>query len=171
MRIAANTPAGQPLPRTPPEPSLNWGSGRRLVSCSTRRGASVVERAFIAPPGQPHRPPSAAERRRYSGSLLYGRYDTQEDRESAFEQLQEASPAADDETASPQTDQGRSAGYALNGILFSRTGPRSQHDGVVQTAAKSVASHLGNRWDANDAQGAQFPAEGEQQAAPLIPGK
>ena len=34
---------------------------------------------------------------------------------------------------------------ALNGILFGRTGPRGgQHDGVVQTAAKSVARTLGN---------------------------
>jgi hypothetical protein len=77
--------------------------------------------------------------------LLYGRYDTQEDRESAFERLQETSPAAGDETASPQTDQGGGLLDALNGILFGRTGPRGgQHDGVVQTAAKSVARTLGN---------------------------
>ncbi len=34
---------------------------------------------------------------------------------------------------------------ALNGILFGRTGPRGgQHDGVVQTAAKSVARTIGS---------------------------
>lgn len=106
----------------------------------------MVERAFIAPPASRIGPLSAAERQALiQGSLLYGRYDTQEDRESAFERLQETSPAAGDETASPQTDQSGGLLDALNGILFGRTGPRGgQHDGVVQTAAKSVARTLGN---------------------------
>ncbi|WP_281706153.1 helicase HerA-like domain-containing protein, partial [Aeromonas taiwanensis] len=66
--------------------------------------------------------------------------------ESAFERLNGARPAvaADD----PPQSRGEPEGGlldALNGILFGRTGPRGgQHDGVVQTAAKSVARTLGN---------------------------
>lgn len=146
VRIAANTLRANPA-FDAAGAITELGVGEALISLLDEKGRpSVVERAFIAPPASRIGPLSAAERQALiQGSLLYGRYDTQEDRESAFERLQEASPAADDETASPQTDQGGGLLDALNGILFGRTGPRGgQHDGVVQTAAKSVARTLGN---------------------------
>jgi DNA helicase HerA-like ATPase len=146
VRIAANTLRANPA-FDAAGAITELGVGEALISLLDEKGRpSVVERAFIAPPASRIGPLSAAERQALiQGSLLYGRYDTQEDRESAFERLQEASPAAGDETASPQTDQGGGLLDALNGILFGRTGPRGgQHDGVVQTAAKSVARTLGN---------------------------
>lgn len=146
VRIAANTLRANPA-FDAAGAITELGVGEALISLLDEKGRpSVVERAFIAPPASRIGPLSAAERQALiQGSLLYGRYDTQEDRESAFERLQETSPAAGDETASPQTDQSGGLLDALNGILFGRTGPRGgQHDGVVQTAAKSVARTLGN---------------------------
>ena len=62
VRIAANAPCGPTRPSTPPGNPLNWGSGRRLISPARRGGRpNVVDRAFIAPPGQPA---SAPERGR-----------------------------------------------------------------------------------------------------------
>lgn len=77
--------------------------------------------------------------------MLHGRYETREDRESAFERLNGGAPAASDDAPQTPSEQGGGLLDALNGILFGRTGPRGgQHDGVVQTAAKSVARTLGN---------------------------
>jgi hypothetical protein len=46
--------------------------------------------------------------------------------------------------APPQADGG--VGGAVSDILFGRTGPRgAQHDGLVQTMAKSVARTMGSQ--------------------------
>lgn len=92
-------------------------------------------------------PLSDAERQALiQGSLLHGRYETPEDRESAFERLNGGKVTTTGEQGSEPSSNGEGGLLdALNGILFGRTGPRGgQHDGVVQTAAKSVARTIGS---------------------------
>lgn len=86
-----------------------------------------MERAFIAPPASRIGPLSEAERLALiRGSLLYGRYETREDRESAFERLndgkRENAGSLTDPTETPPAAGGLLD--TLNGILFGRTGPR-----------------------------------------------
>ena len=75
-------------------------------------------------------------------ALLYGHYEQVLDRESAYETpggCAEARTAAD---AHPPGCGGSEEGGlmgGLSGILFGHTGPRGgQHDGLVQTAAKTL---------------------------------
>ncbi|MFM4823955.1 helicase HerA-like domain-containing protein [Aeromonas bivalvium] len=131
------------------------GVGEALVSTLDEKGRpNVVERALMAPPASRIGPLSATERQALiQGSLLFGQYEQILDRESAFERLQGAPDADQDAPAAPgkgakgstqAEDEGGLLG-SLSEILFGRTGPRGgQHDGVVQTAAKSVARTLGS---------------------------
>ncbi|MDU1142526.1 helicase HerA-like domain-containing protein [Aeromonas rivipollensis] len=146
VRIAANTLRANPA-FDAAGVITELGVGEALVSLLDEKGRpSVVERAFIAPPASRIGPLSDAERQALiRGSVLHGRYETREDRESAFERLNGGAPAASDDAPQTPSEQGGGLLDALNGILFGRTGPRGgQHDGVVQTAAKSVARTLGN---------------------------
>ncbi len=147
VRIAANTLRANPA-FDAAGVITELGVGEALVSLLDEKGRpSMVERAFIAPPASRIGPLSDAERKALiQGSLLHGRYETPEDRESAFERLNGGKLT----TPSEQTSKSSSSEEgglldALNGILFGRTGPRGgQHDGVVQTAAKSVARTIGS---------------------------
>ena len=146
VRIAANTLRANPA-FDAAGVITELGVGEALVSLLDEKGRpSVVERAFIAPPASRIGPLSDAERQALIlGSVLHGRYETREDRESAFERLNGGAPATSDDASQTPSEQGGGLLDALNGILFGRTGPRGgQHDGVVQTAAKSVARTLGN---------------------------
>ncbi|WP_028445056.1 helicase HerA-like domain-containing protein [Chitinimonas koreensis] len=141
------------------------GVGEALVSFLDARGTpSVVERAFIAPPGCRLGPLTPAERRALiEGSVLFGHYEAAEDRESAYEKLRgqpagnggaagrgtPAGPAGDAATAPQQEEDGGGMfgglGGALSEILFGSTGPRGgRRDGVVQTATKSMARTMAN---------------------------
>lgn len=151
VRIAANTLRANPA-FDAAGVITELGVGEALVSLLDEKGRpSVVERAFIAPPASRIGPLTEAERQALIlGSLLHGRYEKTEDRESAFERLSngEKTEVGDKPELTPaQATQPAGGGLldALNGMLFGRTGPRGgQHDGVVQTAAKSVARTLGN---------------------------
>lgn len=146
VRIAANTLRANPT-FDAAGVITELGVGEALVSLLDEKGRpSVVERAFIAPPASRIGPLNDAERQALiQGSVLHGRYETREDRESAFERLNGGAPATSDDASQTPSEQGGGLLDALNGILFGRTGPRGgQHDGVVQTAAKSVARTLGN---------------------------
>jgi predicted lipid-binding transport protein (Tim44 family) len=82
---------------------------------------------------------------------VYGKYEDEIDRESAFEKLQagvqaspqqQNAPAAKGEAA--PADDGIMGG--LKDILFGSTGPRGgKRDGVVQTMAKSAARQVANQ--------------------------
>ncbi|MGO2437625.1 MAG: helicase HerA-like domain-containing protein, partial [Serratia proteamaculans] len=87
-------------------------------------------------------------------SPLYGRYEDMVDRESAYEKLSSAgfatvgTPQPGQPTSQPQAQQPAGGGLmgGLNDILFGSTGPRGgKHDGIVQTAAKSMARDLGRQ--------------------------
>jgi len=145
VRIAANTLRANPA-FDAAGVITELGVGEALISLLDEKGRpAVVERAFIAPPASRIGPLSQSERQALiQGSLLYGHYETAEDRDSAFERLNR--PQVERPTqvgATPDTNGGLLD--TLSGLLFGHTGPRGgQHDGVVQTAAKSVARTIGN---------------------------
>jgi len=129
------------------------GTGEALISFLDAKGSpSVVERAMVIAPGSRMGPVTGDERNGLiNHSPLYGKYDTEVDRESAFETLQKGFQAASDEASAPPAkgddvavDNGILGG--LKEILFGRTGPRGgKYDGVVQTMAKSATRQITNQ--------------------------
>ncbi|MDN5970398.1 MAG: DUF853 domain-containing protein, partial [Enterobacterales bacterium] len=89
-------------------------------------------------------------------SPLYGRYDEAVDRESAYEKITQQGfstvesgdeKASADDVKKPEANAQEGGGLmgSLNEILFGTTGPRGgKKDGVVQTAAKSMARQVGS---------------------------
>ncbi|PHV13239.1 helicase HerA-like domain-containing protein [Chitinimonas sp. BJB300] len=132
---------------------MELGVGEALISFLDAKGSpTVVERAFITPPACRLGPLTPAERAALiQQSLVYGHYEKAEDRESAYEKLRgntvtaTSSDTTTPQTAQPGNEEGGFFGGALGQILFGSTGPRGgQHDGVVQTAAKSMARTMAN---------------------------
>ena len=117
------------------------GVGEALVSLLDEKGRpSVVERAFIVPPGSQLGPIPDEERSRLiQSSDVHGHYEKAVDRESAYEKLKarvvEESPAQKDESTNPVSD-----------ILFGKTGPRGgrQSQGVIEAMTKSAARSIGS---------------------------
>ena len=132
------------------------GVGEALVSFLDEKGApTVVERAFILPPGTRIGPLTPAERASVlQGSTVKGVYETPVDRESAYERLKARAAAATDEPATagrgPKTAPAgrpseKPANSALNDLLFGSTGPRGGHrEGMLESAAKSAARSVGS---------------------------
>jgi DNA helicase HerA-like ATPase len=119
--------------------------GEALVSLLDAKGSpTVVERAFVIPPGSELGPITEEERKRLiQSSDVFGHYEKTVDRESAYEKLKsrtEAAPADPKESTNPVSD-----------ILFGKTGPRGgrQTQGVLEamtkSAARSIGSELGRR--------------------------
>jgi hypothetical protein len=114
--------------------------GEALVSFLDEKGRpTVVERAFIVPPGSQLGPLTEEERSRLiQSSDVHGHYERAVDRESAYEKLKartEESPATKSESSNPVSD-----------ILFGKTGPRGgrQSQGVVEAMTKSAARSIGS---------------------------
>ena len=84
-------------------------------------------------------------------SALYGKYEEEIDRESAFEMLQQGVQSTTEQQQSPPAkgqqngdDDGLLGG--LKDILFGTTGPRGgKRDGIVQTAARSAVRQVTNQ--------------------------
>ena len=84
-------------------------------------------------------------------SPVYGKYEDEVDRESAYEMLQKGVQASTEQQKNPPAkgkevavDDGILGG--LKDILFGTTGPRGgKKDGVVQTMAKSAARQVTNQ--------------------------
>ncbi|TPV30175.1 helicase HerA-like C-terminal domain-containing protein [Pantoea anthophila] len=126
------------------------GTGEALISFLDAKGSpSVVERAMVIAPGSRMGPVTGDERNGLiNHSPLYGKYDTDIHRESAYERLQQGVQAASDKANAPAAkgnavavDDGILGG--LKEILFGSTGPRGgKRDGVVQTMAKSAGRQI-----------------------------
>ena len=126
------------------------GTGEALISFLDEKGSpSIVERAMVIAPGSRMGPLTQDERNvLINHSPLYGKYDDEVDRESAFERLQQGITAAPQQSAAPgvkgadvKVDSGILGG--LKDILFGTTGPRGgQRDGVVQSVARSAARQV-----------------------------
>ena len=142
-----------------PNPKLKVGQaitelevGEALVSLLDEKGRpTMVERAFIVPPGSKIGPIEAAERNKViQSSTIFGHYEKAIDRESAYEKLK--GRAEDRHTAQapslPPAPQQHPAGSGsvLSDVLFGRTGPRGgvQSQGVVEAIAKSAARAIGS---------------------------
>ena len=136
--------------------------GEALVSFLDEKGRpTVVERAFIAPPGSRLGPVTPEERAAImKASLVAGVYETTVDRESAYEKLTgriagAATPAgaggatANTSVGGQPPAQDASGGGLLGGLKdmpFGSTGPRGgQRDGLMQTAAKSAVRTIGTQ--------------------------
>jgi DNA helicase HerA-like ATPase len=118
------------------------GVGEALVSLLDEKGRPhPVERAFICPPGSRLGAATDDERQQtIQSSLLYGHYEKQVDRESAYEILK--SRAAVSATEAPvEQDKGFDWGELLGGS----TGPRGgRREGVLEAAAKNAARAIGS---------------------------
>jgi DNA helicase HerA-like ATPase len=133
--------------------------GEALVSMLDDKGRpTVVERAFVVPPGTRVGPITAQEREKLiKSSAVAGVYDKTEDRESAYEKLTqrvaEKAPGAQETGAGPTSEAGRPAPAAgggfletLGSILGGSTGPRGgRREGAVEAAAKSAARSIGSQ--------------------------
>ena len=133
------------------------GVGEALVSFLDEKGRpTIVERAFVAPPGSRLGPITTEERAVImKDSLVAGIYEKTVDRESAYEKLTgrvgsgATTPAAGEAAQPEQNTQAESGGGffgSIKDIFVGSTGPRGgQHDGLVQSAAKSAARAIGSQ--------------------------
>ena len=129
------------------------GTGEALISFLDAKGSpTIVERAMVIAPFSRMGPVTDDERNALiNHSAVYGKYEDEVDRESAFEKLQKGIQASPDQQQSPEAkgenvavDDGILGG--LKDILFGTTGPRGgKRDGVVQTMAKSAARQVTNQ--------------------------
>ena len=129
------------------------GTGEALVSFLDAKGSpSVVERAMVIAPCSRMGPVTDDERNGLiNHSSLYGKYEEDIDRESAYERLQQGVQASTEQQNTPPAN-GKAVdvdGGILGGlkdILFGSTGPRGgKRDGVVQSVAKSAARQVTNQ--------------------------
>jgi len=118
------------------------GVGEALVSFLDDKGRpNVTERAFIVPPGSQLGPITPEERKRIiQSSAIAGHYEKAVDRESAYEKLKSRT------IATKEAPEKAAEGSQVSEILFGKTGPRGgQHDGLVQTLAKSAVRTMGSQ--------------------------
>src|SRR5262249_19051551 len=146
-----------------PNPKLNTaqvimelGKGEALVSFLEGNGTpSEVERAMVRPPSARIGPITPEERKAgMSKSPVKGKYDTAEDRESAFEMLQKRLPdAAPDEGAAPgpMGQEGQpAAGWldkvgAMVSTIFGTNVPRNRRLTTSQRVAREVTRTVSNQ--------------------------
>ena len=126
------------------------GTGEALISFLDAKGSpSIVERAMVIAPCSRMGPVTDDERNGLiNHSPVYGNYEDEVDRESAFEMLQKGVQATTEAQGAPAA-KGQSVAVddgilgGLKDILFGTTGPRGgKRDGVVQTMAKSAARQV-----------------------------
>ena len=149
--LRAFTPRDQKAVRAAAEtfrsnPDLNvaeaiteMGVGEALVSLLDEQGRpNVVERAWIVPPHSRLGAVTPAERQAtIRGSVLFGHYETEVDRESAYEKLKVRAEAATATPAADNPDRG-----ARTPAAPSRTRARQ---GSLETIAKSAARSIGSQ--------------------------
>ncbi len=165
--LRAFTPRDQKAVKTAattmrPNPALNieqaiteLGVGEALVSFLDEKGRpSVTERAFVIPPGSQIGPVTPEERKNIiEGSAIFGHYEKEVDRESAFELLTAKKSAAPDAPsvgkpagapqAPAQQDLGSTVFGTLKDFLLGTTGPRGGHrEGLLESVAKSETKKI-----------------------------
>src|SRR5688572_22084849 len=123
--------------------------GEALVSLLDENGRpSIVERAFVVPPGCRLGPITPEERATIMGdSVVADTYDRSVDRESAHEKLAARHPeaAVSQGSAGGQSPRGGVLD-ALGDFLGGSTGPRGgRREGAVEAAAKSAARAIGSQ--------------------------
>jgi DNA helicase HerA-like ATPase len=118
--------------------------GEALVSFLDEKGTpQPVQRALIKPPHSRIGPASDEERKQaIQNSVIYGHYEKQVDRESAYEILkgraEQTAPEPKPTAAQPQSG---GNDFGLADILLG--GGSSKRQGVLESAAKSAARSIG----------------------------
>ncbi len=136
------------------------GVGEALVSLLDAKGRpSETEQVYVLLPGSQLGPITPEQRQALlANSLVAGVYEQTLDRESAYELLKGAAPAAGGSTGTATGTAPASAGQApaqpsvtdqvLSGLgdaLFGSTGPRGgQHQGLAQVMVKSAVRNIGS---------------------------
>ncbi len=119
------------------------GVGEALVSLLDGKGRpTVVERAFIVPPGSHTGPIGDDERTQLiRGSTLFSKYEKPVDRDSAYERLKQQVEQKQGAAAAPAP-----ASNPVSDVIFGKTGPRGgrQTQGVLEAATKSAARAIGS---------------------------
>ncbi len=151
VKTAAQTMRANPAFNTE-QAIQELGTGEALISFLDAKGSpSVVERAMVIAPCSRMGPVTDDERNGLmNNSPLYGKYEDEIDRESAFEMLQKgvqnSAGQADAPPAKGQQSDDDGILGGLKDIIFGTTGPRGgKHDGLVQTAAKSAVRQVTNQ--------------------------
>jgi uncharacterized protein len=113
--------------------------GEALVSVLDRKGAPTpVERALVLPPRSRLTPLTPEERTRViRGSLLYGQYDREVDRESAYEKLKER--------AVRQQGQEQEAAAARGRAKEEPSQTSKMLGAMAQSAAHAIGSQIGRQ--------------------------
>jgi uncharacterized protein len=135
---------------------MELGVGEALLSFLDEKGTpSVVERGFVLAPGSRIGPLDASEREAaVKNSTIYGHYEKVQDRESAYEKLQEAkaaaAEAADEKVSRGGTPRGQTSaesdtGGGLLGGLGSILGGNSRRQGVGEAMVKSAVRAIGSK--------------------------
>ncbi|BAL22882.1 helicase HerA-like domain-containing protein [Azoarcus sp. KH32C] len=133
------------------------GVGEALISFLDDKGRpEMVERAVVIAPASRLGPLTAEERNAaIRGSVLYGHYEQQLDRESAYEKLRGKAATAPGPAAGAPAGGGSAGGGSggegggvlggMSDILFGSTGPRGgRREGLVEVAAKTVVRTIGS---------------------------
>ncbi|HFK4063607.1 TPA: helicase HerA-like C-terminal domain-containing protein [Kluyvera ascorbata] len=151
VKTAAQTMRANPAFNTE-QAIQELGTGEALISFLDAKGSpSIVERAMVIAPSSRMGPVTDDERNSLiNNSPLYGKYEDEIDRESAFEMLQKGVQNSAGQADAPPAKGQQSADDGILGglkdIIFGTTGPRGgKHDGLVQTAAKSAVRQVTNQ--------------------------
>jgi DNA helicase HerA-like ATPase len=124
--------------------------GEALVSLLDTKGRpSVTERVFVIPPGSQIGPITPAQRQALiRESLVAGRYEKTEDRDSAYEKLKARAVASAEAAPAAQAEAAKAGGGMFGGlgdVLFGSTGPRGgRREGLAEAAAKSAIRTMGS---------------------------
>ena len=120
------------------------GVGEALVSTLDEKGRpSMVERTLIRPPHSQIGPITAAQRENLiHNSVVFGIYDTEIDRESAYEILKARAEQAAIEDAEQAANEPRTR-QAQSGT--SRRARQTPMEAFIKSAVRSVGSQLGRR--------------------------
>ncbi|ABB75288.1 helicase HerA-like C-terminal domain-containing protein [Nitrosospira multiformis] len=130
--------------------------GEALVSLLDEKGRpAMVERAFILPPQSRIGPVTDAERAGIiKSSMVFGHYEQQVDRESAYEILGSRAPMTQNtgneeapvRARVKKTESEEGMMEVLGDMLLGKTGPRGGYKpGILDTAARSAARSIGSR--------------------------
>jgi DNA helicase HerA-like ATPase len=126
--------------------------GEALVSFLDDKGRpTVVEQAYVVPPGTRLGPVTAEERSTaMKGSPVAGQYDAAVDRESAYEKLaqhviERGEKAGEKPVARKPAAEPKKGPTSLGDIFGGSTGPRGgRREGALEAGAKSAARSIGS---------------------------
>ncbi|MBI3154853.1 MAG: DUF853 family protein [Burkholderiales bacterium] len=150
VKAAASTMRANPAIADMATAITELAVGEALVSLLDEKGRpGVTQRVFVVPPGSRIGPIDDAERAGLvRGSLVAGRYEKTEDRESAYEKLKARTESAAPAPAAAGEAAAAAGGGLMDGLkdmVFGSTGPRGgRRPGLAEAAAASAVRTIGS---------------------------